>query len=89
MRITGIYRAFPSKANGHTSGMFRTVLIAEHVHRLLKAGNEIELSHSDVTAINNEVRKHTPMDEDNKPIGRVWDTPQILHTAFHYSRPNL
>jgi DNA replication licensing factor MCM3 len=51
VKITGIYRTFPSKNQGYTSGTFRTALIANHVARLYKVGAEMELTSEDIQRI--------------------------------------
>lgn len=52
IQMIGIYRAIPSKAQGGTSGVFRTVLIANHVKHLGKnIGSQSNINETDIQNI--------------------------------------
>lgn len=52
VQIIGVYRALPSKSNGSTSGVFRTVLLANNIRILGKEAFMPTLTSTDVKNIN-------------------------------------
>ncbi|KFD73032.1 hypothetical protein M514_00163 [Trichuris suis] len=55
IRAVGVYRCLPNKQSGYTSGLFRTVLIANNVQLLSKQAR-IEISAEDLQSIRSFVR---------------------------------
>lgn len=72
VKVVGIYRSFPSKSQGHTSGIFRTALIANHCTRLIKVGNERDLSQEEIRKIKTVAADQGKVRRNMLPVQHVW-----------------
>eukprot|EP00122_Pirum_gemmata_P006414 Pgem_evm1s5865 len=57
-RITGIYRTLPNKNGGGTSGVFRSILLANNIDLLVHHGSTTQLSRNDVMRIKKFANTH-------------------------------
>lgn len=57
VRLVGVYRALPSKSNGGTSGVFKTVLLGNNVQSLEKQHSMPTLTELDIANIKKVARK--------------------------------
>eukprot|EP00127_Corallochytrium_limacisporum_P002654 Clim_evm90s134 gene=Clim_evmTU90s134 len=59
IRVSGVYRALPSKSQGATSGVFRTILLATSARPIKRTiGQTATMSEADISSFKNLAKRH-------------------------------
>lgn len=84
--MVGIYRSFPSKSQGHTSGIFRTALIANHCTKLIKVGNEPDLSQEEIRKIKTVAADQGKVRREMHPVQDVEYLSLKARSSYIYAQ---